>query len=64
MGCDTTSNLDATAIDQMSEAAAHATIVLAQTERLFPSTATGVQTGNGAGATGGHLHLELPARGL
>jgi hypothetical protein len=64
MGCDTLSNLDNTALDQMSDAAAHATITLAQTKRLFPSTATAVKTGSGAGATGGHLHLEKPSRGL
>ena len=54
MGCDTIDNLDATALDQMSDAAAHATITLAQTKRLFPSTATAVKTGSGAGPTGGH----------
>jgi hypothetical protein len=48
----------------MSDAAAHATITLAQTKRLFPSTATGVQTGSGAGPTGGHHHLGKPTRGL
>ena len=41
----TSSNLDNTALDQMSDAAAHATITLAQTKRLFPSTATAVATG-------------------
>jgi Zn-dependent M28 family amino/carboxypeptidase len=64
MGCDDIGNLDNTALDQMSDAAAHATIVLAQTKRLFPSTATSVQTGTGAGPTGGHHHLEKPTRGL
>ena len=64
MGCDTLANLDATALDQMSDAAAHATITLAQTKWLFPSTATAVKTGSGAGATGGHLHVEKPSRGL
>jgi hypothetical protein len=44
----------------MSDAAAHATITLAQTKRLFPSTATGGATGAGAGPTGGHLDLEVP----
>ena len=44
----------------MSDAAAHATITLAQTKRLFESTATAVATGTGAGATGGHLDLEVP----
>ena len=47
----------------MSDAAAHATITLAQTKRLFPSTATAVTTGTGAGPTGGHADLEVP-RGL
>ena len=60
LGCDDIGNLDHTALDQMSDAAAHATITLAQTKRLFPSTATGVATGTGAGATGGHLDLEVP----
>ena len=41
---DDTGNLDLTAADQMSDAAAHATITLAQTKRLFPSTATGAAT--------------------
>ena len=60
LGCDDIDNLNDTALDQMSDAAAHATITLAQTKRLFPSTATGVATGTGAGATGGHLELEVP----
>ena len=60
LGCDDIDNLDHTALDQMSDAAAHATITLAQTKRLFPSTATGAKTGTGAGATGGHLDLEVP----
>ena len=64
LGCDTLSNLDNTALDQMSDAAAHATITLAQTKRLFPSTATAVQTGSGAGPTGGHHHVGKPTRGL
>jgi hypothetical protein len=64
MGCDDTGNLDNTALDQMSDAAAHATIVLGQTKRLFPSTATAVETGSGAGPTGGHSHVEAPTRGL
>ena len=64
MGCDDIDNLDNTALDQMSDAAAHATITLAQTKRLFPSTATGVKTGTGAGPTGGHHHIEKPSRGL
>ncbi|MET0686280.1 MAG: M20/M25/M40 family metallo-hydrolase [Solirubrobacteraceae bacterium] len=60
LGCDDTSNLNAVALDQMSDAAAHATITLAQTKRLFESTATGGATGAGAGANGGHLGLEVP----
>ena len=44
----------------MSDAAAHATITLAQTKRLFESTATAGATGAGAGANGGHLDLEVP----
>ncbi len=64
MGCDTIDNLDATALDQMSDAAAHATITLAQTKRLFPSTATAVKTGSGAGPTGGHHAARDAARPL
>ena len=64
LGCDDIDNLDTTALDQMSDAAAHATITLAQTKRLFPSTATGVATGSGAGPTGGRDHIEAPSRGL
>ncbi len=60
LGCDDTGNLNTTALDQMSDAAAHATITLAQTKRLFPSTATAGATGTGAGANGGHLELEVP----
>jgi Peptidase family M28 len=60
MGCDTMSNLDSTALDQMSDAAAHATITLAQTQRLFPSTATSVATGTKAGPIGGRADLEVP----
>ena len=41
LGCDDTGNLNDTALDQMSDAAAHVTITLAQTKRLFPSTAYG-----------------------
>ena len=63
MGCDTTSNLDATALDQMSDAAAHVTITLAQTKRLFPSTATSVATRTEAGPIGGQPGLKVP-RGL
>jgi hypothetical protein len=63
LGCDDMDNLDNTALDQMSDAAAHATITLAQTKRLFPSTATAVKTGTGAGPTGGHLEMKVP-RGL
>ena len=60
LGCDDTGNLSTTALDQMGDAAAHATITLAQTKRLFPSTATAGATGAGAGAGGGHLDLEVP----
>jgi hypothetical protein len=35
LGCDTTDNLSLVALDQMSDAAAHATITLAQTNKLF-----------------------------
>ncbi len=61
LGCDDIGNLSNTALDQMSDAAAHATITLAQTKRLFESTptATGV-TGSGAAATGGHQDIEVP----
>jgi len=64
MGCDDIGNHSTTALDQMSDAAAHATIVLAQTKRLFPSTASAVETGAGAGPTGGHSRVEAPSRGL
>ena len=64
LGCDTIDNLNDVALDQMSDAAAHATITLAQTKRLFPSTATAVKTGSGAGPTGGHSHVGAPSRGL
>ena len=64
LGCDDTSNLDSTALDQMSDAAAHATITLAQTKRLFPSTATAVKTGKLAGPTGGAQDVRAPTRGL
>ena len=47
LGCDDMDNLDTTALDQMSDAAAHATITLAQTKRLFPSTATARQDRHG-----------------
>ena len=47
LGCDDMDNLDDTALDQMSDAAAHATITLAQTKRLFPSTATSVTDRHG-----------------
>ena len=60
LGCDDTGNLSDVALDQMSDAAAHATITLAQTKRLFESTATAGATGAGAGANGGHLDLEVP----
>jgi hypothetical protein len=60
LGCDDIGNLSAVALDQMSDAAAHATITLAQTKRLFESTASGGATGAGAGANGGHHELEVP----
>ena len=60
LGCDDIGNLSAVALDQMSDAAAHATITLAQTKRLFPSTATAGPTGAGAAGNGGHLELEVP----
>ena len=61
LGCDDIGNLSNTALDQMGDAAAHATITLAQTKRLFESTAaTSGATGAGAGATGGHHELEVP----
>jgi len=46
----------------MSDAAADATITLAQTKRLFESTtASPGKTGDRAAAAGGHLHtLEVP----
>jgi hypothetical protein len=58
MGCDTLSNLDNTALDQMSDAAAHATITLAQDKRLFDSApASAPQARRAAGR---HLALEVP----
>ena len=60
LGCDDIGNLSAVALDQMGDAAAHATITLAQTKRLFESTASGGATGAGAGANGGHHELEVP----
>ena len=61
LGCDDIDNLDLTALDQMSDAAAHATITLAQTKRLFESTTAGTgATGPGAGAAGGGHDLEVP----
>jgi hypothetical protein len=62
LGCDDIGNLSHTALDQMSDAAAHATITLAQAKRLFESaTAPTGATGAGAGAGGGPDHdLEVP----
>ncbi|HYI17867.1 MAG TPA: M28 family peptidase [Solirubrobacteraceae bacterium] len=61
--CDDIDNLSLTALDQMSDAAAHATITLAQTKDLFASTPSApITTGGGAGSSGGHDHgvLEAP----
>jgi hypothetical protein len=64
MGCDTTSNLSRLALDQMSDAAAHATITLAQTKRLFDAaSAPGRRTGKRAAAAGHRAQLAGP-RGL
>ena len=65
LGCDDLGNLDNVALDQMSDAAAHATITLAQEKRLFESATTPSRgAGAGAAAAGGHSHeLEVP-RGL
>jgi hypothetical protein len=66
LGCDDIGNLSHTALDQMGDAAAHATITLAQTKRLFESTraASGVPGAGGGSTGGGHDHdLEVP-RGL
>jgi Zn-dependent M28 family amino/carboxypeptidase len=62
LGCDNLSNLNNVALDQMSDAAAHATITLAQTKRLFESApSAGAGSGTGAAAAGGHSHeLEVP----
>jgi hypothetical protein len=62
LGCDDLSNLNHVALDQMSDAAAHATITLAQEKRLFESAkAPSGGAGNGAGSAGGHSHeLEVP----
>ena len=61
LGCDDIGNLSRTALDQMSDAAAHATITLAQDKRLFQSTPTPPgRSGSGAAATGGHHDLEVP----
>ena len=58
-------NLSNLALDQMSDAAAHATITLAQAKRLFESAArTSGRTGKRAGVAGGHgPELAVP-RGL
>ena len=65
LGCDDLGNLNNVALDQMSDAAAHATITLAQEKRLFESATTPSRgAGDGAAAAGGHSHeLEVP-RGL
>jgi hypothetical protein len=62
LGCDDMDNLSLTALDQMSDAAAHATITLAQSKELFESaTAPTGGTGAGGGSGGGHDHdLEVP----
>ena len=60
LGCDDLGNLNNVALDQMSDAAAHATITLAQTKRLFESTRRPSAAGTGAGAAGGHHELEVP----
>jgi Zn-dependent M28 family amino/carboxypeptidase len=59
LGCDDLGNLSFRALDQMSDAAAHATITLAQAKRL-PSAASGGAAGARAAATGGHLVLAVP----
>ena len=63
LGCDDISNLSLTALDQMSDAAAHATITLAQAKDLFATTPDEpITTGGGAGSSGGHHHdLEVPS---
>ncbi len=65
LGCDDLGNLNNVALDQMSDAAAHATITLAQEKRLFESATTPRRgAGAGAAAAGGHSHeLKVP-RGL
>jgi Zn-dependent M28 family amino/carboxypeptidase len=65
LGCDNLGNLNNVALDQMSDAAAHATITLAQEKRLFESARTPSRgAGAGAAAAGGHSHeLKVP-RGL
>ena len=61
LGCDDIDNLSLTALDQMSDAAAHATITLAQTKRLFESVPAPAAGGGGGAASGGHAHdLEVP----
>ena len=61
LGCDDIGNLSAVALDQMSDAAAHATITLAQTKRLFqPGPGASGGAGGGAGPGGGHIELEAP----
>ncbi len=62
LGCDDIDNLSLVALDQMSDAAAHATITLAQAKDLFATTPDApITTGGGAGTSGGHEHdLEVP----
>jgi hypothetical protein len=62
LGCDNLSNLNSVALDQMSDAAAHATITLAQTKRLFESKPGPPRAaGKRAAAAGGrHTHLKVP----
>ena len=60
LGCDDTGNLSRIALDQMSDAAAHATITLAQTKRLFESKPR-PKVGSGALRSAGRLdELEVP----
>src|SRR3954447_2593978 len=61
LGCDTINNLNNVALDQMSDAAAHATITLAQDKRLFDrAPVSAPRAGPAAGRAGGHLALEVP----
>ena len=63
LGCDDLGNLSRVALDQMSDAAAHATITLAQAKQLFPGARAPAPAGSGAGTGGGrhgHAELEVP----